>query len=123
MLHLKHFSHVIVAMIITTQVFAGAFDVATIESSSNATGDLGAIITQADKDYVTAAGGPVYTQNVALISQTSDADFALIDQKSGTGIGTGNFSAITQSGVAPSVAYIFQSGSGKGGNMAVINQR
>jgi len=119
MLHLKHFSHVLVAMLITTRVFAGAFDVSTIDPSSNTTGDLSAIITQAEKDYITAAGGSVYTQNVALISQSSDANFALIEQASGTGY----FAAIAQSGVSPSVAYIFQSGSGKGGNMAVISQR
>ena len=120
MLHRERFSHALAAMLLSTQVFAGAFDVATLDPSTNTAGDLSAIITQANSAYMGAARGSIYTQNVALISQASDANYAVINQDSSGG--TGEFAAITQSASVSSVAYIFQSGAGKGGNMAVIIQ-
>ncbi len=117
MLRYDRLAHVLAAMMIYTPVFAGAFDVTTIDLASNTNGDLSAIITQANTAYKTAAGGPIFTQDVALISQTSDANVAVIDQDSSGG--TGDFAAIVQSGAAPSIAYIHQSGTG---NMAVIKQ-
>jgi len=107
-------------MMVSTQVLAGAFDLTTVDPATNTTGDLSAAITQANAAYKNAAGGAIYTQDVALISQTSDANYGVIDQVSSGG--TGNFAAISQSGPVAGVAYIFQSGGGKGGNMAEIIQ-
>ena len=117
MLRNKCYAHALITAMISTQVLVGTFDLTAIDPASNPSGALSAIVTQADSAYKAASGGSIYTQDVALISQTSDGNYALIDQDSSAG--TGSFSAIIQYGTAPSIAYIHQSG---GGSMAVINQ-
>jgi hypothetical protein len=114
----KLFPLALAALLLCPRAFADSFDVTALNPASNPNGDLSASIAGAEAVFQSARGAALYTQDVALISQTGDANFAVIDQESvGSG---GNFAAIGQSAATPSVAYIHQSGSG---NLAVIYHR
>jgi hypothetical protein len=113
----KLFPLALVALLLCPRAFAGSFDVAALDPASNPGGDLSTSIAGAEAAYQTAKGAALYTQDVALVSQTSDANIAVIDQEAGGG---GNFAAIEQSAATPGVAYVHQAGSG---NLAVVYHR
>lgn len=86
----RHFAFYASLLPALSALAASDFDLSTLPNGS---GDLSAIVSQAQIDSIAAGGGPIYNQNVALISQTGNNNFASIDQA-----GNGNFLAITQIG-------------------------
>ncbi|MGA8148531.1 MAG: hypothetical protein WB870_13320 [Gallionellaceae bacterium] len=123
---------ILVAALASSQAFAGSGDYfdpsgagagGGMDLSLPSGGDISAITTDAEGMYAGSAGADsVYTQDVAVISQTGDYSYAMIEQDTVGGTMTGNFAAITQSSALPAVAYIYQGGTNAGGNFAMINQ-